>query len=146
MSRHIILTTDFSKESERAFAAIAKLANLLEAKITLLHVVEDRHETPHPAQLARPHSEKVAEAKARIAELSNRFPDGVDVKTVVETSPDTAQEVCNFAESCGADLIGLSSHGRSGLGRLIMGSFAERVLRHSTRPVLVYPPPRQDTV
>ncbi len=146
MSSHIIVTTDFSEESERAFAPIVKLANLLHAKITLLHVVEDRHETPHPAQMATPPSEKVAEAKAHIAEVSSRFPDGVDVETVVETSPDTAERVCSFAENCGADFIGLSSHGRSGFKRLIMGSFAELILRHSTRPVLVYPPPSEDTL
>lgn len=143
MSRHIILTTDLSEESERAFPMVVDLAILIDAKITLLYVLENRHETPYPAQLEGAHSDKTAEAEARIAELATKL-SGVPVETAVVDNPDPVQTVCDFAESCNANLIAMSSHGRSGLKRLVMGSFAEMVLRHSTRPVLVFPPGREN--
>ncbi|MGM0578992.1 MAG: universal stress protein [Myxococcota bacterium] len=45
--------------------------------------------------------------------------------------------ICDYAEEAGADLIVISSHGRSGLRRLLLGSVAETVLRHAPCPVLV---------
>ena len=46
-------------------------------------------------------------------------------------------EICTYAEKVGADLIVLPSHGESGIRRLLIGSVAERVVRHAHCPVLV---------
>jgi nucleotide-binding universal stress UspA family protein len=48
-----------------------------------------------------------------------------------------AAEIVNAARETGADLIAMSTHGRSGLGRLMFGSVAEAVLRHSDVPVFL---------
>ncbi len=51
----------------------------------------------------------------------------------------TADGIIHCAEEFGADLIVIGTHNRSGIGRLLMGSVAEHVVRHSHVPVLVVP-------
>ena len=55
-----------------------------------------------------------------------------------------AQAITGFADRTGATLIMLSTHGRTGLSRLRMGSVAADVVRHATCPVVLYRPPHLD--
>lgn len=50
---------------------------------------------------------------------------------------DPGQEIANFARVLGAGLIVMPSHGRTGMSHLLVGSVAERVVRHASCPVLV---------
>ena len=50
---------------------------------------------------------------------------------------DVANTVCHTAEKVGADVIVVGSHGRTGFGRLLLGSVSEHVVRHAPCPVLV---------
>ncbi len=50
-----------------------------------------------------------------------------------------AEGICNYAEKVGVDLIVLSTHGRTGLGHLLIGSVAEKVVRHAHCPVVTVP-------
>ena len=52
-----------------------------------------------------------------------------------------ADEILDYTKNSRADLIIMSTHGRSGLSRWVFGSVTERVLRHSAVPVLITPPP-----
>lgn len=52
-----------------------------------------------------------------------------------------ANEILKYAEQHGIDLIVMSSHGRSGINRWLMGSVADKVVRHSPVPVLIVSPP-----
>ena len=52
---------------------------------------------------------------------------------------DPAQEICRFADRVGADQIVLSTHGRTGLQKLIMGSVAQKVISQSSHPVILLP-------
>jgi nucleotide-binding universal stress UspA family protein len=52
-----------------------------------------------------------------------------------------ADEIVRMAAEEGVDLIVMSSHGRTGLGRMLMGSVAETVTRLATRPVLILKTP-----
>jgi nucleotide-binding universal stress UspA family protein len=61
---------------------------------------------------------------------------GVRVETVVRHG-NPADEIVAAAREVGADLIAMTTHGRSGLGRLLFGSVAESVLRHGETPVFV---------
>ena len=63
---------------------------------------------------------------------------GITVKTNVEIGY-PAETILYAAKQAGADLIALSTHGRSGPARWIMGSVADAVIRHSDRPCLVVP-------
>ena len=52
---------------------------------------------------------------------------------------DVAHRILGVADELGVDLLIMGTHGRHGVGRLLLGSVAERVLRQSTRPVLLVP-------
>ena len=68
---------------------------------------------------------------------------GLAVEEVI-THGDPAAEIVRVAAEREVDLIVISSHGRTGLGRIIFGSTAEAVVRHARCPVLVVKPPLQD--
>src|ERR1051325_5270699 len=57
---------------------------------------------------------------------------------------DAAAEIVRVAAESNVDLIVISSHGRTGLGRMIFGSTAEAVVRHAGCPVLVVKPPPEE--
>jgi nucleotide-binding universal stress UspA family protein len=56
---------------------------------------------------------------------------------------DVANTVCHVAEQVKADVIVVGSHGRSGIGRLLLGSVSEHVVRHAPCPVLVIRRPKE---
>lgn len=63
---------------------------------------------------------------------------GVKFETVVTLAP-PGPDICGLAEQRDVDLIITATHGRTGLKHLLMGSVAERVVRHAHQPVLVVP-------
>lgn len=139
--RRILHATDFSDLSKAAFDVACALARDHNAELTVVHVV------PPPAVyapdgIAMPMPvEEPYEARAELARI---LPDDPRVKVehkLLEGSP--AHEILKFADSMHADLIVLGTHGSSGLGRLLMGSVAETVLRKASCPVLTVkaPPP-----
>jgi len=68
------------------------------------------------------------------AELKQR---GLNVTHIVTSGWDAANEIIDVSKKIGADLVVMSSHGRSGLGRWLLGSVAEKVLRHGETPLLL---------
>lgn len=65
--------------------------------------------------------------------------DGIKVTPLIAEGP-VAEEILSYAESTGADLIAMSTHGRSGLSRWLMGSVADKVLHGAKVPVLLIRP------
>jgi nucleotide-binding universal stress UspA family protein len=140
----IVVTTDFSAESERAFAPAAELARRLGARIALLHVVEVAAIAPHGAPLAPVQTPpdlptQLNEAERRLAKSAGKFAKGVPVTSVALSSTDPVRTITEYAANEGAAFIALSTHGRRGLRRLILGSTAEAIVRHATVPVICYP-------
>ena len=140
----ILLTTDLSDESQRAFEAAAQLARLSGASITLLHVVEDVPVTAHgapgaPAMHSPSIPDLVEDGKTRVAKHATKLPSDLTIQTDVITGANVAEAVADYAQEHGHDLIALSTHGRSGFKRFFLGSVAEKVLRHAHVPVLVFP-------
>jgi nucleotide-binding universal stress UspA family protein len=141
---HIVLTTDLSPESERAFAPTIELARKLGMKVTLLAVLEDLPFEPTAGGLvgAAPDREALRrdweqELQRRAAALGGE----ICTRAIVREAVDVAASICEFANREKAAFIAIASHGRSGLRRLLLGSVAEVVLRHARVPVLVFPPP-----
>ena len=64
--------------------------------------------------------------------------DGVKVENSVENGH-AGEQICRRAQELGADLIVTSTHGRTGLKHVLLGSTAEYVVRHAPCPVLVVP-------
>lgn len=142
---HILLTSDLSDEAGRAFSPVAELARAFDCKLTLLHVVQVMTE-PQGGMLATPilppdMNEAKRAAEGELEQQAATFA-GLDVSFVVASGTNVSEVVCEFAAEHGADLIALSTHGRSGLQRLVLGSVAEGVLRRANVPVLCFPPPK----
>lgn len=81
-----------------------------------------------------------SEAKEYLAKMTDRLgKDGVATRTEIARG-DPAQEILLYAEKEGADLIIISTHGRSGVTKWAFGSVADKVIRHSIVPVLIAVP------
>jgi nucleotide-binding universal stress UspA family protein len=63
--------------------------------------------------------------------------DGLDCVTASTLEGDPASEIIDLAAKTANSLIAMSTHGRSGLGRWVLGSVAEKVIQHSRAPVLL---------
>jgi nucleotide-binding universal stress UspA family protein len=141
---HILVTTDLSDDAQRAFPHAMALARSNRAKVTLLHVVEVVRAVPHGAPFAPsipdPGMNSIMEdAEATLVRMSATF-EGIAVMPVVVLAGDVGATVAREAAERGCDLIVLSTHGRTGFRRLVLGSMAESILRHSHVPVLAIPP------
>ena len=135
----ILIPLDRSEISEAVIPIVACLAGPFDLGIQLLHVVEQP--STETAKGAAGKRTPEAEAEAYLAEVAARLEArglrvGVTVRvgTPAELIPAVAAET-----KCG--LVAMSTHGRSGLGRLFLGSVAERVLGAVTVPVLMWKPP-----
>lgn len=143
----ILLTTDFSEEAARAYAPTVDLAKRLGAKVELVHIVPDLVAIPYGSLLAPPQHEpdlhaKVKSATEQLGKLAQSLSGEVQVIPTVLTGEYPEKVLASHAEERGAKWIAMASHGRSGLRRIVLGSFAEAVLRHSKTPIAIYPPPQ----
>jgi nucleotide-binding universal stress UspA family protein len=136
----ICCAVDFSEPSWIAMEHAADLASRLRAELTLVHV---RAPPPPAASDMLVSSRGVTEIEARQAEetlevwrsdAEQRAALPVRARMLLGDPP---LEIARFAEREGLDLVVLGTHGRSGFSRLLLGSVAERVLRHAPVPVLV---------
>ncbi len=146
--RHILLTTDLSKDALRAFEPVLSLARQTRAKVSILHVVQDLQATPHgapfaPAQSSPSLPRDIEKARVKLEEICAPLTEGLDVSLHVIGHADPVLGIVHFARDCGADLIALSTHGRTGFRRLALGSVAEEVLRKSPIPVLSFHRPEE---
>ena len=139
----IILTTDLSTESQRAFAPVKELAKRLGLEITLLSVLEDvvfepvagglLAVGPDRSQLRRDQQQELDRCKAQ-------FGNEVRVRTLLLEAADVPRAIVQHANTAKPDFLAMATHGRTGLRRLLLGSVAEQVVRHARVPVLLYPP------
>lgn len=136
--KRILVTTDFSEASKRAFPYAVALAHKFEASLLLLYVVPSHL----PAEIS--HLGIVLHEKQMLSEAREQLPRfrsaELDPHMHVETlvlSGTPAREICATAETHGADLIVISTHGYTGLKRFAVGSVTEKVVRHAPCPVLI---------
>ena len=149
---HILLTTDLSPDARRAFEPVRKLAERTDARVTLLHVVYVLTGTElgvaAGAPIALPDYDRDrVTAEEALNETGKVFGPDVDVSTRVHTSHKVTQSILDIANEEQVDLIAMSTHGRRGVRRLVLGSVAEEVVRSASVPVLCFPPPssKRDT-
>ncbi|HEY1404623.1 MAG TPA: universal stress protein [Pyrinomonadaceae bacterium] len=143
--RSILLPTDFSQCAELALPYAADLARQMKARLVCLHVVETRMPPVGYTAMAEPlpvdmGGQLEESATRELPKLGAREEcAGLDVEEVI-VHGDAAGEIVRVAREHDIDLIVISSHGRTGLGRMIFGSTAESVVRHAHCPVLVVKP------
>jgi nucleotide-binding universal stress UspA family protein len=132
--RRIVVPTDFSAASRRAFPLAALLARSFEARVTALHVWAAPRQGAFvgaPAAVPAPLTEDDVRRF-----LQPEFGD-VRVEARVSAAGPPWHRVVKTAEEEQADLIVMSTQGLDSLSDTIIGSNAERVLRHAPCPVLV---------
>jgi len=148
--RKILLPTDFSGCANYAFPYAAGIARATGATIICVHVVEPIVPAVGYSGLADPMP--IADISDQLEDSAEReLPEladcddfnGLEVEEVI-VHGDPAAEIVRVAGEHEVDLIVVSSHGRTGLGRIIFGSTAEAVVRHASCPVLVVKPPPQE--
>ncbi len=141
--RHILVPSDFSEPSRAALEYAAEVSRAFEASVDVLHVWEPPTFIP-PASLL----------EAGVADLSlvevfrknaedalAKFVDDARKREIVVRASFTelgppARVITEFARKRDYDLIVIGTHGRTGLSHALIGSVAERVVRHASCPVL----------
>lgn len=137
--RTILVPVDFSERSRAASNYAATLAQDFGGSLVVLHVLDPllaagRLESTRLRQLktsARKEAEEQLQALSRELVQS-----GVRTELFIRRGP-APDIIVAFAVAKKADLIIMGSQGRTGLKRLLIGSVAERVVRHASCPVLV---------
>jgi nucleotide-binding universal stress UspA family protein len=135
----ILVPTDFGEPSEAALDYAIELAKAFGSEVVLMHAYEiPIVGFPDGAIVA------TADLTARILEgaqagleheVSTREGQGVKLRGIIKQG-DPYRMVNETAESIGADLIVMGTHGRHGIPRMLLGSVAEKVVRTATVPVL----------
>lgn len=140
MYERILIPLDGSKTAESILPFAGQIVGPLDSEIVLLAVVDASPQTG--VELAGVVDEKELlrreqEADRYLQEIAERLAaKGVKARHVVHVGP-AAQTIVKTAAEVGADLIAMTTHGRTGFGRLLFGSVAEAVLRSSEVPVLL---------
>jgi nucleotide-binding universal stress UspA family protein len=140
----VLLPLDGSKQSESAVPQVEELAQGLGAEVVLLHVIAPTYHvysipgesvemtfTPEDMERFRAKSRQYLET---VAEAFKRR--GISTTTEVAIGR-AADEIMRLSEEMSPDLIAMSTHGRSGIGRWAFGSVADKVLHASNTPVLL---------
>jgi nucleotide-binding universal stress UspA family protein len=140
---HILVPLDGSELAERALEPARSLVHAFGARVSLARVVQ-------PVIMAYPYTAPVASDSAeideRVGELAREYLEGRSNVFSATTRVDqcvlygsAAPQLVDLAESGDVDLIVMTTHGRSGVGRAVLGSVAERML-HGKVPVILVPP------
>ena len=138
MYKAILVPLDGSKLAEAILPEIEKVASCMRARIILLrvcraHVFPGKDPTEAEVEVVRNAEKYLATI---VADLNAK---GFDVELHVRYG-DVAEEILNHSKRNEIDLISMSTHGRSGLGRWLLGSVAEKIVRHCEKPVLLLRP------
>jgi nucleotide-binding universal stress UspA family protein len=143
--KKVLFCTDFSENADYAFEFACGIAKGNEGFLYILHVIPVN---PHSSYVTTYiDGETLGELDQSIREdVDNRYKEhyvnkienGIPFEVVTKMGREH-EEIIEFAEQVKADIIVLGTHGRTGIQRVLFGSVAERVLRHSPYPVFVVP-------
>ncbi len=142
MYRKVMVPLDGSRTAECALPHMqAVVSGCGVADVVLLRVIGP---LPAPGYVviterdrARLEADHRTQAEGYLEAIAKRLADkGLSVTTAT-VEGEAAGSIADYAEKQGVDLIVMATHGRTGMGRFVMGSVAERVVRHSDVPVLL---------
>lgn len=133
--RKILVPVDFSECTEKALQYALAFARQFGAELTLLHVMEPAYvPASEMGILADAGSDE--DAEGWLHSLRRRLDPEIRCQTLLRKGG-AQSEIIAVAKELGSDLIILSTHGRTGLERLLLGSTAEKIVRHAGCPLLV---------
>ncbi len=136
--KSILVPVDFSECAAKALQYALPFARQFGATILVAHVIQPYIPIPEMTGVdvelidAQMHEA----AKRELTTLCNSLPDDISYEQVLRVG-NAQLEIVKAAKELAADLIIVSTHGRSGLAHVFLGSTAERVTRHAGCPVLV---------
>ncbi|HTX53084.1 MAG TPA: universal stress protein [Candidatus Baltobacteraceae bacterium] len=135
MFKRILVPLDGSPLAEAVLPRVQELVRSLGAELCLLRVTE-AHVFPGVDPTAE-EVDVVQKAEAYVANLAVRLrAAGIRVHTAVRYGEASHEILAHIADNA-IDLVAMSTHGRSNLSRLLLGSVAEHVVRHARVPVLL---------
>jgi nucleotide-binding universal stress UspA family protein len=140
-AKKILFPTDFSSSSDAALKYATALAKDTGAKLSIVHVQEPPaaygggemyYGIPEPDLAALKEMLEAIKPTDPAVPFEHHLVTGEPARTIVK-----------LAKEEGVDLIVMGTHGRTGLGRLLMGSVAEAVVRHALCPVFTFKEPQK---
>jgi nucleotide-binding universal stress UspA family protein len=146
MFKHFLIPTDGSQLSLQSAKHAVALAKEVGAKVTFFFAKPDYPvafygegaliDPTTPEKFSEMADRQAAEILGRVEVLARET--GVQFASVAEVSDLPYEAIIKAADTAGCDLIFMASHGRRGIGGLLLGSETQKVLTHSRTPVLVY--------
>jgi nucleotide-binding universal stress UspA family protein len=136
-AKHILACVDFSEHSTRSLAEVGEYARANGSKVTLIHVSDTQAFVPPQSVLEPASANEEAAHRAALTTLRDKNLGEIEANIAVLADHAPAKAICEYAEEHGVDLIVVGSHGRGGVERWLIGSVAERVVRHATSNVYV---------
>jgi nucleotide-binding universal stress UspA family protein len=138
--KNILVATDFSEPSGVALAYGRDLARNYNARLHVMHVVEDvmlRYSSEVGLALPALQEDLVKEARKELeSRLTDEDREQLKVVPVLDTGANISAAICAYAKANAIDLIITGTHGRGAVSHFLMGSVAERVVRTAPCPVL----------
>ncbi len=146
MFKRILVPLDGSAFAEAALQPALAMAKCMGSEIELLRVAihpSNYVYVSDPATLAQLYDSDRAHCEDYLKAVVARFSDAGVKMTYAVLDGVVADSIVDYAEDTDADLIVMSTHGRTGMERWLLGSVAERVVRGAKMPVLLIRPQRQ---
>ena len=142
MFRRVLLPTDGSDVSIAAADVAIAVAKMAGAPLHAVYVVEPYPFTGIGSARREGFDDYMAASRQTAAQAFERIvqaatAQGVPCETLIVEHGQAAAGIISAAESTGANLIAMGSHGRSGVAKFVLGSVATKVLQLSTVPVMV---------
>ncbi len=142
--KKILAATDLSPESFSAVSFSSQLALEQGAELTVLHVPHSTSlvytDFAPPIDMLNIDAAIEKASREQLEEWVSANLDSADDVGVIVRNGITHETICEVATEVGADLVVMATHGRKGLGHLVLGSVTERVLRDAPCPMLVIKP------
>ncbi len=146
MYQRVVVPLDGSRWSESAIPRAAELARVHDAELVLLHVYQPKG-GDYAGQWALAGQQQIADQayeqmQEQLIALRNSLrQEGLRAREVIIRGGHPAQAICDYVETEeGISLVVMSTHGRTGLARWLMGSVAQEVIKHARCPVMLVQP------
>lgn len=134
--KKILVPTDFSADSLKALHQAQQFQQLTQAEVVLLHVTEPAFEGLRINTQAK-HDQMQMEARKKMEALvSAHFSSASSVTTLVQAGG-AADVICELARTLNAEAIFIATHGITAMKHFMLGSVAEKVVRHAPCSVMV---------
>jgi nucleotide-binding universal stress UspA family protein len=139
--RKILVPTDFSTSAKQALDWAASLAEHYQAEIVLLHVLPRASlmwaaDLDAEQRIEQELAQLWTQTEARLQQEAAGLQEHGKKVTPLVTRGQPFHEICEVAKGYQVDVIVMGTHGRTGLSHVLLGSVAERVVRHACCPVL----------